>query len=71
MFFLLHWVKGSPVDDYDQGEYADKTWWEQMDQGRPWTTNKKFLMLVAVALYVGAVCVPRQPSRALHLCVCM
>lgn len=41
----MHWVKGCP-DDSTQGEYNALTLYEQLDAGVPWTTNKKFLMLV-------------------------
>mmetsp|Transcript_1860 Transcript_1860/g.2946 ORF Transcript_1860/g.2946 Transcript_1860/m.2946 type:complete len:181 (-) Transcript_1860:174-716(-) len=48
-FVLLHWIKGCP-DETTQGEYNALTVYEQVDAGTPWTTTKKFLMLVPTLL---------------------
>lgn len=48
-FILLHWIKGCP-DDSTQGEYNAMTLYEQIDAGVPWTSTKKFLMLVPAVL---------------------
>lgn len=63
-FWALHWAKGSVIGD-DQGEYNDKTLWEQLDQGVPWTATKKFLLFVPVAVCVRRAA-PRPAPRA-HL----
>jgi hypothetical protein len=42
---MFHWIKGCP-DDTTQGEYNAYTLYEQIDAGVPWTSTKKFLMLV-------------------------
>lgn len=44
-FVLFHWIKGCP-DDSTQGEYNGFTLYEQIDAGTPWTSSKKFLMLI-------------------------
>lgn len=48
-FALLHWIKGSP-DFYDQGTFNGLTYWEQIDNGEPWTWTKKYLILVPTVL---------------------
>mmetsp|Transcript_14967 Transcript_14967/g.47727 ORF Transcript_14967/g.47727 Transcript_14967/m.47727 type:complete len:178 (-) Transcript_14967:114-647(-) len=50
-FFAFHWNKGSPVQE-DQGEYNDKTLWEQLDGGVPWTAHKKFLISAVVVIFL-------------------
>ncbi|RYG47548.1 hypothetical protein EON67_08480 [archaeon] len=50
-FWSLHWKRGSPFWE-DQGEYLDRTMWEQIDNGVPWTNARKFLMIVPIVLYV-------------------
>jgi ORMDL family len=42
---MFHWVKGCP-DASTQGEYNGFTLYEQLDAGIPWTSTKKFLMLM-------------------------
>ena len=42
---MLHWVKGCP-DASTQGEYNGFTLYEQLDAGIPYTSTKKFLMLM-------------------------
>lgn len=48
-FVGLHWNRGTPIQD-DQGEYNDLTFWEQIDGGRPWTSNRKWLLTIPVVL---------------------
>ena len=36
----------------DQDEYADHTWYEQLEDGRPWTNTKKFLFLAPTILFL-------------------
>ncbi|KAJ7567770.1 hypothetical protein O6H91_01G006500 [Diphasiastrum complanatum] len=50
---FFHWEKGTPFSE-DQGIYNKKTWWEQVDNGRQLTRNRKFLTVVPVILYLIA-----------------
>ncbi|CAF1721176.1 hypothetical protein Bca4012_042183 [Brassica carinata] len=52
-YHLFHWKKGTPFGD-DQGIYNRLTWWEQIDNGKQLTRNRKFLTLVPVVLYLIA-----------------
>eukprot|EP00695_Tsukubamonas_globosa_P003397 TRINITY_DN610_c0_g1_i1.p1 TRINITY_DN610_c0_g1~~TRINITY_DN610_c0_g1_i1.p1 ORF type:complete len:160 (-),score=23.33 TRINITY_DN610_c0_g1_i1:99-578(-) len=52
-FYLLHWIKGVPIEGSDsQGKYDKLTFFEQIDQQRQFTTTKKFLLAVPVGLYI-------------------
>lgn len=62
----MHWIKGSPNDFDTQGEYRELTFYEQIDDGRPWTMTKKLLMIVPTALYV-AIGIPSAPTESLAL----
>ncbi|KAJ3682128.1 hypothetical protein LUZ60_014701 [Juncus effusus] len=48
-YHFFHWKKGTPFAD-DQGMYNQLTWWEQMDNGKQLTRNRKFLTVVPVVL---------------------
>jgi hypothetical protein len=48
-YHFFHWKKGTPFAD-DQGMYNALTWWEQMDNGKQLTRNRKFLIVVPVVL---------------------
>lgn len=50
---FFHWRKGTPFAE-DQGMYNNLTWWEQMDNGKQLTRNRKFLTVVPVVLYLIA-----------------
>ncbi|KAL6126342.1 hypothetical protein ACLB2K_074393 [Fragaria x ananassa] len=50
---FFHWKKGTPFAE-DQGIYNGLTWWEQMDNGKQLTRNRKFLTVVPVVLYLIA-----------------
>lgn len=52
-FYLLHWVKGSPIDA-DQGKYDRLTFWEQLDDGVQYTGTRKFFTAVPVILFILA-----------------
>jgi hypothetical protein len=46
-WLLLHASKGAPFWlPGDQGEYDTMTFWEQIDRGNSYTSNKKFLSVV-------------------------
>ncbi|KAL8170712.1 hypothetical protein V2J09_022516, partial [Rumex salicifolius] len=46
-YHCFHWKKGTPFAD-DQGMYNRLTWWEQIDDGKQLTRNRKFLTVVPV-----------------------
>ncbi|KAH0705477.1 hypothetical protein KY290_012127 [Solanum tuberosum] len=48
-YHCFHWKKGTPFAE-DQGIYNRLTWWEQMDNGKQLTPNRKFLTVVPVVL---------------------
>ncbi|KAG6427222.1 hypothetical protein SASPL_111464 [Salvia splendens] len=52
-YHFFHWKKGTPFGD-DQGIYNGLTWWEQIDNGKQLTRNRKFLTVVPVVLYLIA-----------------
>ncbi|XP_065860134.1 uncharacterized protein [Euphorbia lathyris] len=52
-YHCFHWKKGTPFAE-DQGIYNSLTWWEQMDNGKQLTRNRKFLTVVPVVLYLIA-----------------
>ncbi|MBA0554033.1 hypothetical protein Golob_013166, partial [Gossypium lobatum] len=43
---------GTPFAD-DQGIYNGLTWWEQIDNGKQLTPNRKFLTVVPVVLFLA------------------
>ncbi|RWW17835.1 hypothetical protein GW17_00018211 [Ensete ventricosum] len=48
-YYFFHWKKGTPFAE-DQGIYNNLTWWEQMENGKQLTRNRKFLTIVPVVL---------------------
>ena len=48
-YHFFHWMKGTPFAD-DQGIYNRLTWWEQIDNGKQLTRNRKFITVVPVVL---------------------
>ena len=48
-YHSFHWKKGTPFGD-DQGIYNRLTWWEQIDNGKQLTRNRKFLTVVPIVL---------------------
>ncbi|CAL9165080.1 hypothetical protein C4D60_Mb09t00850 [Musa balbisiana] len=52
-YYFFHWKKGTPFAE-DQGIYNNLTWWEQMENGKQLTRNRKFLTVVPVVLYLIA-----------------
>jgi hypothetical protein len=48
-YWALHFNRGSPLWE-DQGEHINRTVWEQIDNGVPWTATKKFFLVVELAL---------------------
>lgn len=53
---IMHWIKGSPDEnEMRRGDYKEFTFYEQIDNGRPWTDTKKGLILVPTILYVDCL----------------
>ncbi|PKU63792.1 ORM1-like protein 2 [Dendrobium catenatum] len=52
-YYFFHWKKGTPFAE-DQGIYNRLTWWEQIDNGKQLTDNRKFLTVLPVVLYLIA-----------------
>lgn len=52
-FYLLHWMKGSPVQA-DQGKYDGLTFWEQLDDGVHHTPTRKFLTVLPALTFAAA-----------------
>lgn len=50
---FFHFVRGGAEDDVD-GKYDDFTWWEQIDGGAQYTSNRKFFTLVPCILFLIA-----------------
>ncbi|KAG2380177.1 uncharacterized protein HKW66_Vig0169560 [Vigna angularis] len=48
-YHFFHWKKGTPFAE-DQGIYNRLTWWEQVDNGKQLTRNRKFLTVVPLVL---------------------
>lgn len=65
-FIGLHWNRGTPIWT-DQGEHVEKTVWEQIDNGVPWTAARKFLLIVPVAMCVLLLDATPRPLHRLHL----
>lgn len=60
--YFFHWVKGTPFWG-DSGAYDHLTFWEQIDGGVQYTSNRKVLTLVPVLVYLLA-CVETDWSDA-------
>jgi len=55
-FLIMHWYKGVPFTLHaDQGRYDKETFWEQIDEGRQWTSSKKKFMVVPPMLFVMSI----------------
>ncbi|RYH31739.1 hypothetical protein EON65_02000 [archaeon] len=68
-FVVFHWIKGCP-DDSTQGEYNAFTFYEQLDAGVPWTSQKKFLMLVpTVITWIACYAADYKPFYVIVNCV--
>jgi len=52
-FYFFHLSKGSPFPE-DQGKYDNLTFWEQLDDGLQYSSNRKFLTVVPVVLFILA-----------------
>mmetsp|Transcript_10620 Transcript_10620/g.17336 ORF Transcript_10620/g.17336 Transcript_10620/m.17336 type:complete len:174 (-) Transcript_10620:1264-1785(-) len=50
-FTVMHYVTGVPAE-LDNDEFYQLSWWEQLDDGVPWTTKKRNLMIVPVVLFL-------------------
>ena len=54
-YYLMHWMKGSPFPEDDQGKYSRLTFWEQVDSGIYATRNRKILTATPVILFLLAL----------------
>ncbi|WVZ74236.1 hypothetical protein U9M48_022446 [Paspalum notatum var. saurae] len=69
-YHFFHWKKGTPFAD-DQGMYNGLTWWEQMDNGKQLTRNRKFLIVVPVVLNVIDSTTVRELTVYPHQLYCL
>mmetsp|Transcript_43428 Transcript_43428/g.130264 ORF Transcript_43428/g.130264 Transcript_43428/m.130264 type:complete len:160 (-) Transcript_43428:315-794(-) len=53
-YYLLHWIKGTPFAEDDQGQYCRQTFWEQLDNGVYATFKRKVFTAVPVVLFLLA-----------------
>ena len=54
-FIIIHWVKGTPFwIPASQGRYDHDTFWEQIDDGRQYTTTRKILTGIPVVVFLLA-----------------
>lgn len=53
-YYLLHWLKGTPFADEDQGQYCRLTFWEQLDNGVYATYKRKLFTAMPVLLFLLA-----------------
>jgi hypothetical protein len=53
-YYLLHWTKGTPFADDDQGQYCRQTFWEQLDNGVYATYKRKVFTVIPVVLFLLA-----------------
>lgn len=53
-YYLLHWTKGTPFVDEDQGKYELLTFWEQLDNCVYGTRNRKLFTLTPLVLFILA-----------------
>lgn len=53
-FYFFHWVKGTPFWGEDEGEYDHLTFWEQIDDERQYTPNRKALTVIPVLIFLLA-----------------
>jgi len=54
---IIHWSKGTPytTTQEENGEFDELTFWEQIDNGRQFTTKRKVLTLIPFILFLLAV----------------
>mmetsp|Transcript_9672 Transcript_9672/g.20403 ORF Transcript_9672/g.20403 Transcript_9672/m.20403 type:complete len:155 (+) Transcript_9672:182-646(+) len=51
-FVVFHWLKGMPFVTFWNQSCHELTWWEQLDHREQGTPNRKFCMVVVIALYL-------------------
>ncbi len=67
-FIVMHWIKGSPDEDLSSsGLYREMTFYEQIDDGRPWTGIKKFLIVIPTVLLLLASVLSNYDSTQLFI----
>ncbi|KAI3387032.1 hypothetical protein SNEBB_006528, partial [Seison nebaliae] len=50
-YIIFHVIKGTPWGDSSQGLTRALTLWEQIDNGVQYTSTRKFMMVIPVALF--------------------
>merc|ERR1719317_38125 len=53
LFLLLHWNKGT-LNVFDWGLYDKQTFWEQIDNGKQYTTPRKLFTLTPIFIFLAA-----------------
>ncbi|XP_039142064.1 ORM1-like protein 3 isoform X1 [Dioscorea cayenensis subsp. rotundata] len=64
-YYFFHWKKGTPFSE-DQGIYNNRTWWEQIDNGKQLTRNRKFLTVVPCCPVLDRLAYNRLPVPMDH-----
>eukprot|EP00128_Syssomonas_multiformis_P016208 Colp12_sorted_trinity150504_noHs@1542 len=52
---VFHFIKGTPFGAEDQGKYNRLTLWEQLDEGKQFTSTRKFFTLVPIILFLVTI----------------
>jgi len=60
---FLHTLKGAPWIPQDQGDCRVLTHWEQIDYGEQFTTTRKFLTVVPIAVFLLTCFYTRNASN--------
>ncbi|KAJ7004310.1 hypothetical protein NC653_009247 [Populus alba x Populus x berolinensis] len=69
-YHFFHWKKGTPFAD-DQGIYNGLTWWEQIENGKQLTRNRKFLTVVPVIDSLAHNRLSKSNALLQHIgCIC-
>ena len=65
----MHFRQGTESLQEDFGAYEGLTFWEQVEAGVPWTSNKKFFMVAPLVLVylAGAECEFQNPLLAINI----
>merc|ERR1719419_1082179 len=53
LFLLLHWNKGT-INAFDWGLFDKLSFWEQIDNGKQYTTSRKLFTLMPILIFLAA-----------------
>merc|ERR1719285_1024426 len=53
LFSLLHWNKGT-INAFDWGLYDKLSFWEQIDNGKQYTTPRKLFTVMPILIFLAA-----------------